>query len=241
MAAGGGGAWKVAYADFITAMMALFMVLWILNQDQEVKGSVEEFFKNPWTAALSDSTGIIPVKNADVVASRRANFEKASAVELEAIRRLNEDLVRTFIQNPEFRENRSLEVKMTPDGVLINFLDNPGEPIFEKESSEFTEYGAFVFNTVAWTIARYPSTQIELEGHTEEGFKPIRKDFGSWEISLDRAGSARRRLLRNGVGTNQIVKVSGFGGTKTLKDRNSFDESNRRVTVMLRAGKEPDY
>ncbi|MDA1272987.1 MAG: OmpA family protein [Verrucomicrobia bacterium] len=239
MAAGGGGAWKVAYADFVTAMMALFMVLWIMNQDQEVKGSVEEFFKNPWTAALSDSTGIIPVKNADVVSSRKANFEKASAVELEAIKRLNEDLVKTFIQNSEFRENRSLNVEMTPDGVLINFLDNPGQPIFEKDGSEFTPYGAFVFNTVAWAIARYPSTQIELEGHTEEGFKPVRKDYGAWEISLDRASSARRRLLTQGVNNSQIIKVSGFGGTQPLKDRNSFDSSNRRVTVMLRAGKEP--
>jgi chemotaxis protein MotB len=69
MAAGGGGSWKVAYADFVTAMMALFMVLWILNQDEKVKGAVQQYFDNPWKAALSDSTGIIPVKNADVTTS----------------------------------------------------------------------------------------------------------------------------------------------------------------------------
>lgn len=240
MAAGGGGAWKVAYADFITAMMALFMVLWILNQSQEVSGSVEEFFKNPWEAALSDSTGIIPVKNADMVRSQKANFENPSAIELNAVRRVNEDLIKTFVQNPEFREHRSLHVEMTPDGVLINFLENPGEAIFEEDSSDFTDYGSFVFKTVAWEIARYSSTQIELEGHTEEGFKEIRKDYGSWEISTDRASSARRLLLGNGVKDSQIIKVSGFGGTQPMKDRNSFDSSNRRVTVKLRAGVLPD-
>ena len=240
MAAGGGGAWKVAYADFVTAMMALFMVLWILGQDEEVSGSVEEFFKNPWKAALSDSTGIIPVENADVVSSRKANFENPSMVELEAVKRVNEDLIRTFIQNNEFREHRSLDVQMTPDGVLINFLDNPSEPVFEKDSPDFTEYGAWIFNTIAWEIARYPTTQIELEGHTEEGFQKIRKDYGSWEISVDRANSARRRLLSHGVKPSQIIKVAGFGGSKPLKDRNSVDPSNRRVTVMLRAGKDPN-
>lgn len=231
-----GGAWKVAFADFITALMALFMVLWILNQSEEVSGSVEEFFKNPWKAALSDSTGIIPVMNASVVNSQRANFENPSAIELSAVRKINEDLIKTFIQNPEFREHRSLAIEMTPDGVLINFLDNPGEAIFEEDSSEFTDYGMFVFKTVAWEIARYPSTQIELEGHTEEGFEEISEDYGSWEISMDRASSARRLLLGNGVKDSQVIKMSAFGGTQPLKDRNSFDTSNRRVTVMLRAG-----
>jgi chemotaxis protein MotB len=124
--------------------------------------------------------------------------------------------------------------------VLINFLDNPSEPVFEKDSPDFTEYGAWIFNTIAWEIARYPTTQIELEGHTEEGFQKIRKDYGSWEISVDRANSARRRLLSQGVKPSQIIKVAGFGGSKPLKDRNSVDPSNRRVTVMLRAGKDPN-
>src|SRR5689334_15695749 len=112
MAAGGGGSWKVAYADFVTAMMALFMVLWILNQDQEVKGSVEEYFKNPWKSPLSDSTGIIPIENADVTTSRKSNFENPSAVPLESVRRINEDLIKAFIQNPEYREHKSLNIEL---------------------------------------------------------------------------------------------------------------------------------
>ena len=242
MAAGGGGSWKVAYADFITAMMALFLVLWIMGQDQEVQGSVEEFFKNPWKAALSDSTGIIPVKNADVTTSQRSNFEAPSAIQLEAARRINEDLLKTFIQSKEYREHRSLQIEMTPEGLLINFLDNPSHPLFtiETNSVKFTEYGRWVFDTVSWEVARYPSTAIELEGHTEKGFKAISTDYTGWEVSLDEASIARRRLLENGVNPAQIVKVSGFAGTKPLREKKDDDRSNRRVSIMIRAGREGD-
>lgn len=234
MAAGGGGSWKVAYADFVTAMMALFMVLWIMNQDQEVRGIVEEYFKNPWKAALSDSTGIIPIKNADLVTSSKSNFENPSVVPLETAKRPSEDLIKVFLHSPEYRENRSLQIELTPEGLLINFLDTPGRPIFEKDSAEFTDYGKWVFRTVAWEIARYPTTEIELEGHTEAGFKDVRENYGSWEVSAARANSARRRLITHGVKERQILKVAGFGGTKSLKDRKPEDPTNRRVTIMVR-------
>lgn len=240
MAAGGGGSWKVAFADFMTAMMALFLVLWIMNQSEKVKGSVEEFFKNPWKAALSDSTGIIPVKDATVTASQRSNFEAPSAIELDSARRINEDLLKTFVQSKEYREHRSLVIELTPEGLLINFLDNPSHPIFriETNSVKFTEYGRWVFDTVAWEVSRYPSTAIELEGHTEFGFKPLQPDYTSWEVSMDEAKIARRRLLENGVTEGQVTKISGFAGTKTLKEKKPEDPSNRRVTIMIRTGKE---
>jgi chemotaxis protein MotB len=239
MAAGGGGSWKVAYADFVTAMMALFIVLWVLNQNQQVKGLVEEYFKNPWKATLSDSTGIIPIKNADVTTSRKANFEAPSAVELNAVRRVNEDLTRTFLQQPEFRDSRSLEIELTPEGLLINFLDRPNEPIFKQGTAEFTDWGRKVMGTVAWLISRYDTTEVELEGHTEKGFKPVRENYGSWEISVDRGNAARRKLIEHGVKESQVVKVAGYGGTKPLKgnERKPDDPSNSRVSIMLRGGK----
>lgn len=235
MAAGGGGSWKVAYADFVTAMMALFMVLWIMNQDQEVKGAVEQYFKNPWKAALSDSTGIIPIRNADLVTSQKANFENPSVVPLETVRRVNEDLVRVFLDSPEYRENKSLQIELTPEGLLINFLDNPSKPIFEKGTAKFTEYGDWVFKTVAWEIARYASTEIELEGHTSSGPEQTERDYGRWEVSADRANAARRRLVDSGVREIQISKVAGYADRKTLKNRKPEDAGNGRVAIMIHA------
>lgn len=240
MAAGGGGSWKVAYADFVTAMMALFLVLWILNQDQEVRGAVEEYFKNPWSAALSDSTGIIPVRNADVVSSRKSNFENPSAIPLFTVRRVNEDLIKTFVMSKEYMEHRSLHIEATPDGLLINFLDRPDRPVFNKDSAEFTDYGKFVFTTVAWEIARYPSQMIELEGHTEKNFKSLRPNYGSWDTSTERANAARRLLLENGVRESQVIKVAGYGGTRPLKNVNPDDAVNRRVTIVVRGSFEPN-
>jgi len=226
----------------MTALMALFLVLWILNQSETVKGNVEEFFKNPWKAALSDATGIIPVKDASVTTSQRSNFDAPSAIQLDAARRINEDLLKTFVQNKEFREHRSMVIDVTSDGLLINFLDNPSQPVFQIETNavKFTEYGRWVFDTVAWEIARYPSTMIELEGHTEGGFKTLPGDYGSWEVSMDEAKLARQWLLKDGVNDSQIVKISGYAGTRPLKDRQPSDRSNRRVTIMIRAGREPE-
>lgn len=242
MAAGGGGSWKVAYADFITALMAFFLVMWIVNQNQQVTGAVDAFFKNPWKAALSDSTGIIPVKDASVVTSQKAHFENPAVVQLETVRRINEDLIKTFIQNKEYREHRSLQIELTPDGLLISFLDDPSRPIFETDKSnpgqieeKFTEYGAFVFDTVAWEIARYSDTGIELEGHTEEGFSPVKPGYTSWEVSTARANLARRKLLDKGVRESQIKKVAGYAGTNPMKGKDASDLRNRRVTIMLRA------
>ena len=173
MAAGGGGSWKVAFADFMTALMALFLVLWIVGQDQEVKGAVEEYFKNPWKAALSDSTGIIPIKNADVTSSQKNFFENASAIPMDSIKQISEDLLKTFIQNPEYRETRSLAIESTPDGVKISFFDETDMPLFEKESAQFTAWGLNAIRNLAWLVGQSKNSQvpIEIEGHTEVGFK----------------------------------------------------------------------
>ena len=96
MAGGGGGAWKVAYADFVTAMMALFLVLWIISQDEQIKGNVQQYFRTRFASVTQQSVGIIPIENADLIRAKRAHFEKASAIPLEQVRRLNDDLKKVF-------------------------------------------------------------------------------------------------------------------------------------------------
>src|SRR4249919_2578348 len=91
-----GGAWKVAYADFVTAMMALFLVLWLTSQDQRIKEAVERSFKNPFTSVTKESTGVIPNKDSQAVKSNNGNFDSASAIELNMLRKLAMDLVKTL-------------------------------------------------------------------------------------------------------------------------------------------------
>ena len=231
-----GGAWKVAYADFTTAMMALFIVLWLTSQDQRIKDAVERAFRNPFSSVTKESVGIIPNENKDNQAVKTAtgNFDSASAVELTILRRINQDITRSFEgKDEQTGEESSVKLDLLPDGLRINVFDRSRRPIFEDQSTRFTAYGDWVFSTLAWEISRYTNFSIELEGHTEKGEKPLRPDYGGWEISADRANAVRRKLLQSGVVDAQIMKVAGFGDIAPMPDYPPTDEANRRVTVLL--------
>jgi chemotaxis protein MotB len=230
-----GGAWKVAYADFVTAMMALFLVLWLTSQDEKIKEAVERSFKNPFMSVTKDSTGVIPNKDSQAVKSSSGNFDSASAVELNMLRKISQDLMKTLNSNPENPDDNPVKMEMTPEGMRITVFDRNHKPIFQPDSSEFTEYGKWIFSTLAWEVSRYPDTfLLELEGHTEQG-RPSKSDtYGNWELSTDRANSARRKLLQHAVLDAQIRKVAGFADTAPLIGVEPTSESNRRVTVMLK-------
>src|SRR5271165_2769459 len=115
-----GGAWKVAYADFVTAMMALFMVLWLTSQDQRIKEAVERAFRNPFSSVTKESVGIIPSKEMQAVKSSSGNFDSASAVELNMLRRLNQDLLKSFQTNPDEKDDSPVKLDLTSEGLSIN-------------------------------------------------------------------------------------------------------------------------
>ncbi|HEY1171681.1 MAG TPA: flagellar motor protein MotB [Verrucomicrobiae bacterium] len=230
-----GGAWKVAYADFVTAMMALFLVLWLTSQDEKIKEAVERSFKNPFNSLTKDSTGLIPSKDAQAVRSSSGNFDSASAMELNMLRKLAQDLVTTLQTNEENPEENPIKMDISPEGMKISVFDKTRRAIFEPDSAKFTEYGQWVFSTLAWQLSRYTSSfNVELEGHTETGRPQQSENYSDWEMTADRANAARRELLKHGVTTEQIRKVAGYADTQPLTDRPSTDAGNRRVTVMLR-------
>jgi len=230
-----GGAWKVAYADFITAMMALFLVLWLTSQDEKIKEAVERSFKNPFMSITKDSTGVIPNKDSQAMKSEKGNFDSASAVELNMLRKMASDLMNTLSSNPEIPEENPVSIELTPEGMRINVFDRAKKAIFEADTAQFTQYGQWVFSTLAWEISRFAETfTLELEGHTENGQKAARDDYGKWELTADRANIARRKLLEHGVRESQIRKVAGFGDTLPMEGVDIANESNRRVTVLLK-------
>jgi chemotaxis protein MotB len=228
-----GGAWKVAYADFVTAMMALFLVLWLTSQDEKIKEAVERSFRNPFASLTKESTGLIPNKDAQSAVSSKGNFDSASAVELNMLRKISEDLLKAFQQQDQ--EDESVKLEMTPDGLRVNVFDRGQKPVFEAHSAEFTKYGRWLFSTLAWQVSRYPQHFLmELEGHTEAGHQARDENYTNWELSTDRANSARRVLQEHGVRAAQVRKVAGFADTKPLASLDGTDERNRRVTVLLR-------
>jgi chemotaxis protein MotB len=227
-----GGSWKVAYADFVTAMMALFLVLWLTAQDTKVKEAIQRAFRNPFSSPTKESVGIIPNKDVQATHQEKGNFDSASAANLELLKRLTEDLAKLLQQDPDGENSAKLD--FTSDGLLINVFDRSHKPLFEPDSARFTEYGAWIFSTLAWEVGRYPTFAVELSGHTETGRQPIGAEYGDWELSVDRANAARRKLLEHGVGERQIFRVSGLGHTQPLDAEHPADEINRRVSVLLR-------
>ncbi len=228
-----GGAWKVAYADFVTAMMALFMVLWLSSQDQRIKEAVERAFRNPFSSVTKDSVGIIPSKETQAVKSSSGNFDSASAVELSMLRRLNQDVLKSFESDSQNEDDNPVKLDLTDGGLSINVFDRSHKPIFEPQSTKFTTYGDWVFSTLAWEISRYNTFQIELAGHTESGNSAIRDDYGDWELSADRANAVRRKLIEHGMSPDQIRRVTGYGNTQAMPNTDATNEINRRVTVFL--------
>jgi chemotaxis protein MotB len=231
-----GGAWKVAYADFVTAMMALFLVLWLTSQDEKIKEAVQRSFTNPFASLTKESTGIIPQKDTPTVSKDRSgNFDSSSAIELSMLRRLSEDLLKAFQKEQEDSGSEpTTRLDLTPEGLRISIFDRSRRPIFKPQSADFTPYGDWVMSTIAWQISLYASFNVELEGHTESGRPAVRPDYGDWEISSDRASASRRKLIEHGVSAGQIRKVAGFADTVPMPSTNPEDESNRRITVMLK-------
>jgi chemotaxis protein MotB len=227
-----GGSWKVAYADFVTAMMALFLVLWLTAQDTRIKEAIERAFRNPFSSATKESVGIIPNKDVQALHQAKGNFDSVSVLQLELLRRITEDLAKLLQKDPDGQN--SVKLDMTSDGLSINVFDRSHKPIFESDTAHFTTYGAWVFSTLAWEIGRYPTFTVELAGHTERGHNLVREDYGDWELSADRANAARRKLLQQGVAAAQIYKVSGVGDTQPMESTRPGDEINRRVSVQLK-------
>lgn len=226
----------MAYADFVTAMMALFLVLWLVSQDQKIKEAVERSFRNPFASVTKESTGIIPApKETMTVMARSGNFDSASAVELNMLRKLAQDLTAMLQTNPEAAEEKTVDLEMTPEGMRISVFDRNSKPIFEPNSSQFTPYGTWVFTTLAWQISRFTNNfNVELEGHTLRGAVYPDPAFGPWELSTARANAARRKLLEHDVQPNQVLKVAGFADTQPLPNLDVTSESNRRVGVLLK-------
>ena len=131
-----GGAWKVAYADFVTAMMALFLVLWLAAQDQKIKESVERAFRNPFMSLTKESSGIMPTKNDETPKTKGGITElvPTAAVEAAMLRRLHESLTKSLAEDKPDPDEESVRLDLSPEGLRINIFDRGRKPIFEPDS-----------------------------------------------------------------------------------------------------------
>jgi chemotaxis protein MotB len=236
--AGGGGSWKVAYADFVTAMMALFMVLWLTSQDQKIKEAIERAFRHPYHAFENKSAGLLPNETVQHVKASQGNFDSMSAIELMMLRQMNQKLLQSLSQDPLIQENeQTFELQITDDGVLLRIFDSPSTPIFEKDSVDFTEYGSWVVGSLAWVLERMDKFDVDLSGHTEQAPDGLSTSDLPWTISIDRANAARMLLVKRGLRPHRIARISGYGDTQPMSQHPPTSEANRRIEVLMRVKK----
>jgi chemotaxis protein MotB len=225
-----GGAWKVAYADFVTAMMALFMVLWITSQDKEILFATSQYFKKPFTALTDRSVGVMTGKDGGSQGNDK-NRETATAANLAFLNALAKELNRALNVNDVSQES-PVDIEVTSDGLKVTLYDRNKQPLFEKNTATLTAWGKFALQTLAWLIERN-RLRVVIDGHAAAGTEMPLKDYGLWELTADRANTARRLLEVYAVAPDKIDRVSGYADTRPLPHLPPTSQTNQRLTVSL--------
>ena len=225
-----GGAWKVAYADFVTAMMALFMVLWICSQDKKILLATSKYFKQPFNALTDRSVGVMQGKEGGSKGTD-ATRDTATAANLAFLNALASELSR-MLSVHDVVEEKPVEMEITSDGLKITLFDRAKHAVFKRGTAEVTDWGRFVLQNLAWTIERN-NLMAFIEGHSASGFKPPRPEYGAWELTTDRANMARRMLEQYAVEPKKIERIAGFADTQPLRGQKPDAESNERISISL--------
>jgi chemotaxis protein MotB len=235
-----GGAWKVAFADFMTAMMALFLVLWISSQKKDVLVATARYFQNPFNSPMKNTSGIMPydtnkpsTPHGDDSGADQPQTSKRD-VDLQYLNALSKDFFRLLNLDEDMGE-KPVEIQVTSDGLRITLYDRSKRPLFVEKTAEFTEWGRFVMQSLAWMIDRQ-KFRVVIEGHTRQGLVLPKPEYTAWELSADRANSARRALTLYAVDLKQVERVTGYADTRPIPFQAPDSEANQRVTLSLTLG-----
>lgn len=237
MAGGGGGAWKVAYADFVTAMMALFMVLWISAQDEKILIATSQYFQNPFNSPMNANSGVMPFNSNKSSTSTGAEtgsekeMDRNKQIQLTFLNSVAADFYR-LLHLDESLKDKPIDVQVTTDGLRVTLYDRAKHPLFIGNTTELTEWGKFVLQSLAWTIDRHRFT-VTVDGHTKSNLEMPKPDYTVWELSADRANAARRLLVHYAVDASLIERVTGYADSRPLPGEAPTSEANQRVTLNL--------
>ena len=220
----------MAYADFVTAMMALFMVLWICAQDKKILLATSKYFKQPFNALTDRSVGVMQGKQGGSKGTD-SNRDTATAANLAFLNALASELNK-MLNVQDITEEKPMDMEVTSDGLRITIFDRAKHAIFKKGTAEVTDWGRFILQSLAWTIERNNLKAI-IEGHSASGFISTRPDYGAWELTTDRANMARRMLEQYAVEPKKIERIAGFADTQPVPGQKPDAEANERITISL--------
>ncbi|OCQ53699.1 Motility protein B [Photorhabdus australis subsp. thailandensis] len=240
-----GGSWKIAYADFMTAMMAFFLVMWLLaiSSPQELT-RIAEYFRTPLQVAInkgehsSDSSNPIPGGGQDVLYQEGDTLRQIEVVEANddahRLNRLREQLDQLIITDPRLKALRPhLLIDMMDEGLRIQIIDRENRPMFMIGSAKVESYMSDILRAIAPILNDIPN-KISLSGHTDDlKYANGERGYSNWELSADRANASRRELLIGGLDEEKILRVVGMASTVRLKQEDASSPVNRRISILV--------
>lgn len=245
-----GGAWKIAFADFMTATAAFFLMLWVLGgvNDEEMK-QIAEYFRNP-TVIESNPQVLIESKSQgrpsdsmidmggfkDTPKSARdddTEGESEKKVEKQEMLSLKQQIEQKISESPSLSQLKNqLKIDITPNGLQVQVLDDRKKPMFESGVDLPKEYASALLREVG-KVLKQTNKRISIAGHTDSSGYSARSEYTNWELSADRANAARRLLLNGGVDAKRIAQVVGLSDTIPFDKENPYNPRNRRISIIV--------
>ncbi len=252
-----GGAWKIAYADFVTAMMAFFLLMWLLGST--TKGDlngISEFFKTPLKVALSggsgsgDSTSIIQGGGADLTRKEgqvkkgeterekkdidiKSAKEMVKKEELKKLQKLKERIEQAIDASPILKKyKKQLLIDITTEGLRIQIVDEQNRPMFAAGKAELQPYTRDILHEIGIVLNEVPN-KVGLSGHTDSTPYFSEKGYSNWELSSERANASRRELIKGGMDEDKILRVVGLAEAAHLDKQDPFNPINRRISIIV--------
>ncbi|MGA3088021.1 MAG: flagellar motor protein MotB [Terriglobales bacterium] len=215
-----GGAWKVAYADFVTAMMALFIVLWLLSSSVKIQKAVGGYFRDPSGSSRTTGTGL--AGSGENLLLGKQDMGKLKDELQGSIQKMN-DLANL---------KKNIEMTVTAEGLRIELLESEKGTFFDSGSSSLNESGKEMLQLLAAELGKVPN-RVSVEGHTDSKPYSGKGNYSNWELSSDRANAARRLMQQAGLRDDQVSQVRGFADQRLRNVKDALDPSNRRVSIIV--------
>ena len=215
-----GGAWKVAYADFVTAMMSLFIVLWLMNSNAKVKQAVAGYFRDP--------AGVGKMAGTD-----KAGADKTIVATHDNMPKLKEELQKSLQAMPNFNNIKNqIAIMVTSEGLRIELMETEKGMFFQSGSAAPSQAGVELLERLAGELGKLPN-RVLIEGHTDARPYSGRGKYSNWELSCDRANEARQIMETGGIREGQVLQVRGFADQQLRNPKDPEDPSNRRISLLV--------